>query len=539
MVYLKMNSRLTPQLAASSTAARPIHSILPIEVLHLICGHLPNSDIKNLRLTSSFFATAARLDFRRVFLSANPRNIEVFLAVANHSVFRTQVIEIIYDDALLPATDTLWHGGMWLGPTQPLEEQCTKGLPPRWIRQACRNDLKALVEASDDERGEFLGDYLTANMTWQKLRTYHWEMTLPYYFQLLRDQQTVLDDRSYVEALHFGLAQFPALQKITVTAATHGRLFNPLYNTPMIRQFPRLFQYPIPHGWLRHCEEVDTHHDWAASSEGWYGFCAIIEALSKNLDGGRVTELSIDAHLENSGIDVSFFKTETKIFQHFKTLLARKDFTSLKLDLSGLSLNLDDPGHSDRWDHMSNGLLRRALSGAQDLRHLSLSTSEGCMPGYGTHSPVTTETLRSMIPKSCSARLQHFALWCFWVEEDDLVAFLRELPEELETLELSYLNFSQGSYRGTLEQIRDTMGWQNRERKIQLKVSIHGVETSIAPVYGKSICIDEEVRAFIYESGENPFSGKEPKPNAIFRNLLEDGVGEITNAFDSKIPPFD
>ncbi|CAH0050969.1 unnamed protein product [Clonostachys solani] len=532
-----MDSRLTPQLAASSTA-RPIHSALPIEVLHLICGHLPNSDIKNLRLTSSFFATAARLDFRRVFLSANSRNVEVFLAVANHSDFRTQVVEIIYDDALLPATDTLWHGGLWLGPAQPLEEQCTKGLPPRWIRQACKNDLEALIEASDDERRHFLEDYLSQNLTWQKLRMYHWEMTLPYYFQLLRDQQAVLDDGSYVEALHFGLAQFPALRKITVTAATHGRLFNPLYHTPMIRQFPRVFQYPIPHGWLRRCEDVHTYHNWATSREGWNGFRAVIEALSENLDGGRVTELSVDAHLEHTGIDVSFLNTETKIFKQFEALLARKDFTSLKLDLSGLSEELTEAGNSDRWDHMSNGLLRRALSGARNLRHLSLATSEGCIPGYGTYRPTTPVPLRSMIPKSCSARLQHLALWCFWVEESDLVAFLSELPEELETLELSYLNFSQGSYRGTLEQIRDGMGWQNRERKIQIKVSIHGVETSNAPVYGKSICIDEEVHAFIYESGPNPFSGKEPKPNAIFRNLLEDGVGIITDAFGSKIPTF-
>ncbi|KAK7225366.1 hypothetical protein V2G26_013369 [Clonostachys chloroleuca] len=538
MAHAKMDSQLTPQLAASSTA-RPIHSALPIEVLHLICGHLPNSDIKNLRLTSSFFATAARLDFHRVFLSANSRNIEVFLAVANHSVFRTQVVEIIYDDALLPATDTLWHGGMWLGPSKVLEEQCAKGPPPRWIRQACRYDLEALIEASEDERRHKLEDYLSQDLTWQKLRTYNWEMTLPYYFQLLRDQEEVLDDESYVEALHFGLAQFPALRKITVTAATHGRLFNPLYHTPMIRQFPRLFQYPIPHGWLRRCEDVRTYHNWATSKEGWNGFCSVIEALSENLDGGRVTELSIDAHLEDSGIDVSFLKTETRIFKQFEALLARKDFASLKLDLSGLTEDFSDADVSGQWGNMNNGLLWRALSGARDLRHLSLSTSEGWAPGFGTYRPTSPVPLRSMIPKSCSARLQHLTLGCFWVEESDLVAFLNELPEELETLELSYLNFSQGSYRGTLEQMRDGMGWQNRERKIQIKISIHGVEVSLAPVFGKSICIDEEVHAFIYENGPNPFSGEEPKPNATFRNLLEDGVGIITDGFDSQIPPFE
>lgn len=45
------------------------------------------------------------------------------------------------------------------------------------------------------------------------------------------------------------MKQFPALKRVTITPAAHGHLFAPLYPTPMIRAFPKGFNYPIPRGW--------------------------------------------------------------------------------------------------------------------------------------------------------------------------------------------------------------------------------------------------------------------------------------------------
>ncbi|OQE86103.1 hypothetical protein PENNAL_c0022G07032 [Penicillium nalgiovense] len=55
-----------------------------------------------MRLASKQFSNAVELRLQRVFLSANPLNIEVFRAVADHQKFRHQVTEIIWDDARLP-----------------------------------------------------------------------------------------------------------------------------------------------------------------------------------------------------------------------------------------------------------------------------------------------------------------------------------------------------------------------------------------------------------------------------------------------------
>ncbi|KAI1281505.1 hypothetical protein F5Y07DRAFT_262492 [Xylaria sp. FL0933] len=74
---------------------------LPAELLISIISNLANRDIKNLRLTNHFFCNTAQLRFSRVFLSANPVNVEVFLTVANHETLRMGITEIIWDDALL------------------------------------------------------------------------------------------------------------------------------------------------------------------------------------------------------------------------------------------------------------------------------------------------------------------------------------------------------------------------------------------------------------------------------------------------------
>ena len=64
----------------------------------LITSHLPNYDIKSLRLTARFFRDIAILRLNRVFLSPSKQDIDVFIAIAEHDVFRRQVDEIIWDD---------------------------------------------------------------------------------------------------------------------------------------------------------------------------------------------------------------------------------------------------------------------------------------------------------------------------------------------------------------------------------------------------------------------------------------------------------
>ncbi|KAG6979257.1 hypothetical protein FocnCong_v010249 [Fusarium oxysporum f. sp. conglutinans] len=82
------------------TSSNPFQRF-PSELVGAICSLLPNSDIKNLRLTSRYLNDKSRLRLNRLFISPNERNLDVLRAVANHPTFRLGVEEIIWDDATL------------------------------------------------------------------------------------------------------------------------------------------------------------------------------------------------------------------------------------------------------------------------------------------------------------------------------------------------------------------------------------------------------------------------------------------------------
>lgn len=62
----------------------PAFQALPSELIGAICNLLSNRDVKNLRLTHRYLRDTSPLRFDRVYISANPRNIEVLTAIANH-----------------------------------------------------------------------------------------------------------------------------------------------------------------------------------------------------------------------------------------------------------------------------------------------------------------------------------------------------------------------------------------------------------------------------------------------------------------------
>ena len=151
-------------LATMSSTPPPL-LLLPAELLGAISSILPNRDIKSLRLACRhlFFVTSLRLT--RVFLSANPRNIEVFRAVAQHEAFRKQIAEVIWDDARLIACESerdeqySRSSHNW-APSQIVElygDQSRNGCP-RWFWQACQdNIILATVRWGDDvERLEYI-----------------------------------------------------------------------------------------------------------------------------------------------------------------------------------------------------------------------------------------------------------------------------------------------------------------------------------------------------------------------------------------------
>ncbi|GKT57211.1 hypothetical protein ColTof4_11365 [Colletotrichum tofieldiae] len=74
---------------------------LSFEIPTIIFSHLDNCDLKSLRIACRQLAGLVRphIRFKRVFISVNPLNVQIFRAIAEHETFRYGVCEILWDDA--------------------------------------------------------------------------------------------------------------------------------------------------------------------------------------------------------------------------------------------------------------------------------------------------------------------------------------------------------------------------------------------------------------------------------------------------------
>lgn len=121
---------------------------LPNEILDTIASHLSNRDIKKLRLTCRSLCEKAHLRLSRVFISANPRNIEVLYSIANHERFRMNVTEIIWDDATLTkwwtSEEYRMEGDDEMDEWERWDQWDDKHECPRWFAEACCYELDAI-----------------------------------------------------------------------------------------------------------------------------------------------------------------------------------------------------------------------------------------------------------------------------------------------------------------------------------------------------------------------------------------------------------
>ncbi|KAK7743718.1 hypothetical protein SLS62_010497 [Diatrype stigma] len=505
---------------SSSSHRKPNILRLPVEIVKEIYTYLSNRDIKNVRLTCSFFSGTATLRLDRVFLSANPRNVEVFQAVANNEVYRARVTEIIWDDALLVDVregpnlpdgvydnDDYYNDDLY----DELDEEPSPW--PKWYRKPCKDNLDEMksFKGADVERPDHVA------RAQQVAALLPMEEAWAHYQELLQQQRAVLGSRAHIRALEDAIGSFPALRRVTVTCAAHGRLFNPLYETPMIRAFPRGFNYPIPRGWPVTGLSQPDCPGWDDDDGGhWQGFRAVVRVLARNRDLGRVTEMRVDANWLETGLNSSLFEQSCDGLTDFQTVLARPNFKHLHLDL------LVDPSAREA-DMYRRGLLKQALAGAaggRGLEYLSFRTNT-------VDSDKWYVPLGTIFPESSLSRLCHFGLSRFFVKQDDLLAFLAALPPSVRTIELGLLGFMEGcgSHRTLLRQIRDTLGWKDRDPRPKLSIVMEGHWQ----VPGRLIWIEAEVDAFLYHGAGNPFG---EGPEAAWENQARPGVGVVKDAFE-------
>jgi hypothetical protein len=181
----------------------PVLSKLPNELLNNIFELLPNHDIKSLRLTCRHLGSHAPLRLDRLFISANPLNISVFLAVANHDSFRNQVREIIWDDATFmsfPDDDRDSEFGYSSDENEIFYNMDyeTKGDISSWFVQKCKEEIfnaeSRLVEKGNDNEQQRQLDNL------MPLRE-----ALSYYTHLVQQQDNVIKSGADEQAFRYAL----------------------------------------------------------------------------------------------------------------------------------------------------------------------------------------------------------------------------------------------------------------------------------------------------------------------------------------------
>lgn len=453
---------------------------LPPEMISLISSFLTNKDRKLLRLTCKTVSELTPLSFPRVFLSSNSLNIKVFRAVADHPKFRQQVTEIIWDDARLDSVPSLWNG---LPPFMDHEGLEIDDSCPRWFAKACQNNFSRRYDQKERP------DQLSLRECWA------------YYSNLLNDQQEVIRAEDDEKTFIYGLERFPRLKRVTITPATHGWLYSPLYETPMIRDFPYGFNYPIVRGWdvdFQGSAFTDPRPEeplnWTEASkqykEKWRGVRIVLRVLSK-AENHNVSELNFDSSGLPFGVPCTIFEAPCDEYKHFAAILARPGFQSLDLSLH---VGYSPQQYPVFWQ---SELLFEALSSAKDLTQINLSKA------LDDDWPEEYSFLRQNLPIESWPNLRHFGISNLTIKVSRLIDTLKSLPESIESVDLGLLtlqDYDEGTRYDFLEKIRDEVGCNYREKKPTVTLRSERWSSEA----GKFIQVVEELNDFLYGEGENP-----------------------------------
>ncbi|KAJ5135335.1 uncharacterized protein N7515_004613 [Penicillium bovifimosum] len=537
---------------------------LPLELWGCIESHLSNADIKSLRLTCKQLSNIVFLRFNRVFLSANPLNIEVFRNIASHDKYRYQVNEIIWDEARLrrgPPRRTQfdevhphellsdeenddnpyeWAGIYGKHPTRYTKEMTERHgyeeehACPKWFRNACEENLFVMQWREDhnvDRPDHIARREQVLAQPWLGER---WQ----YYQQLLRQQEDVLASQSDLEAFTFGIKQFPALKRVTITPSAHGHLISPLYQTPMIRAFPKGFNYPIPRGWL-YARTVR----WPAAAYSWNqypelrdryrGFRTAMRVLAN--EPNSVSELVMTSNGILTGINCRIFDEPCEEYDHFATVLKKPGFR--RLDIALLAGGLYDEDLEACWRSLLGGRLRRALGEAKDMEEFRLHTPFDEFLNDNGGYPLLP--LRDIVPVEQWSKLRH-------LNSPALLSHRRiTLPKSVRSIELSMLHFrfDDEDWFSMLEEIKEMVSegtlWGDRDAGSRPKITIGMAEHPLVDVtpstYGYGVWIEKEVEDFIYGEGENPIGEHRPWEIqlgvGVLRNTLDPGFEHPHNRF--------
>ena len=481
---------------------------VPAEIWEMILADESNLERKALRLSSRFFSEIIALRLDRVFLSPNPLNIEVLLAIADHETFRHGVMEVIYDDA--PLSNIYIPNEPESSTNNPLhieQDETWFARSRNWNR---RDIVKRHYHRTSPSDLDFINSHVETLMSVDD--------AMDYYRELVKQQKRVIEAEEDTQALIYGLKRFPALKKVTITPLAHGILFYPLYQTPMIRAFPDGFNYPLPYGWLSELKDIyDTQYRpsaavsaWARSDGSkdqdestrlhWRGYTMLTRVLAEQSGVHNVTELNLNDHHVSSGLNARIFEHPNEDLNHFTTIISKPGFTHLNL-----TLYMGEHYECYRLGGVfGRGLLGEALKNAQDLKSIEIGGPDGPI-GSGPPIQGPFFPFHAVFPVDHWPKLEHFGLFGVVVEKQELLDVLDSLPATVRTVKLGRL-FINGCTKGwfdLLDEMREKLGWWRR--KIVPRLTIVTVDENGALISGHSHWFEEEVNIYLKGGLSNPF----------------------------------
>ncbi|KAF4968794.1 hypothetical protein FSARC_3821 [Fusarium sarcochroum] len=497
---------------------------LPSELIDHITSHLPNRDIKNLRLTSISHSHSVRFRLRRVFISANPLDIKVLREIADHEEFRKDITEIIWDDTYVTNYKSLIPLNEVSLPPSEVSSKSSQHIDhenhcPKWFYRSCKDNMKDFVRSRGKDR--IRPDHAARNRQLQEAMSPY--DSYAYYYELSKKQQRVLSSKDDVDAFAHALDRFPSLSRVTITSRAHGRLFMPMYETPTIRAYPYGFVYPLPRDGCQENISFLWEDTLVKNKKRRYfiwkrGFCSALRMLAQN-EQHNISEFVVEEHGQTPGVSHELFGATQQARDDFILLLKRPNFRRLDLAFDEDPHPLPGPSQES---------LMEMLSETTSLEHFSLSNSRTA-GDWGKFAPTGWEYMTPSVPSEHMFNLaakfpvrsiRHLTLQGFLVDKDKLVALLASLPN-LRSVELHFVRFAifmeqdgrtfrykVRNYRDFLFDVRDTLGWRYRPAAMRPKVTI--VLTAPRSVEGQVVQLDSDIDKFLYEEGENPFVPTQP-----------------------------
>lgn len=540
----------------TGTAAQPRLAALPAELREDILAKLCWADISNLRLTCSAFSKIFLPKGNRVFLSANPFDIQVLRAVADNEVLRHGIRELIWDDSHFQQPDSYLGGQIpW---TSEHTKRSYRGKVPVWYMQEWE---KVWIEYVNRE-----GAYHAEERQQKMMKNFRDAMSMKeswnLFLEIWQAQEEVIAANQDVDAFRYALQRFSALEAVTITPAAHGVGFARLYKTPAMRNYPPGFIYPEPVSWPA-CErdhdnthaphalswtQMEKDHAWLIGWPGttietyrerWRGFRAAIRILAEVKF--RLRELNLFSHYRIAGINCRIFRQDCPEYRHLCQIVSTPGFRKMHLSLAMERIN------KHGFNSLNKGLFRDMLARATDMEHFTLQTTtlvEGdfmSMPfQYPGPDPCATMNLRKLIPVERWPKLESIFFSRPVVTMHELIRFLQSLPPTVRSVGLCTVMLKseeEGGHRRLLRKMRETLGWRERPPAERPCIRYSVLASTIHPMH--YVLMGDFVERYMYGNSPNPFLRGQQRGGAHDRPKNGFGIVKADVLENSEILPLD